>query len=71
MSSVSGMQRLMDQLHGAWRGMEAEALSDIRSKERNPDEAVSFSVQLDGAMVLLRPGEGNGDRTGRNWHEAA
>ena len=22
-------------------------------------------------MVLLRPGEGNGNRTGRNWHEAA
>ncbi len=71
MSSVSGMHRLMDQLHGAWRAMEADALSNIRSKERIPDEALSFSVQLDGAMVLLLPREGNRDRTGQNWREAA
>ena len=40
--------------------------------EEIPAGAASVSVSLDGAMVLLRPGEGSGgDGSERNWREAA
>ena len=70
--SVSSMQRLMGDLHWAWQGIEADALEEIRAGEEIPAEAASVSVSLDGAMVLLRPGEGpGGDGPDRNWREAA
>ena len=70
--SVSSMQRLMGDLHWAWQGIEADALEEIRAGEEIPSGAASVSVSLDGAMVLLRPGEGpGGDGPDRNWREAA
>ncbi len=70
--SVSSMQRLMGDLHWAWQGIEEDALDDIRAGQEIPAGAVSVSVSLDGAMVLLRPGEGPCvDGPERNWLEAA
>lgn len=70
--SVSSMQRLMGDLHWAWQGIEEDALAEIRSGEEIPAEAASVSVSLDGAMVLLCPGEEpGGDGSERNWREAA
>ena len=70
--SVSSMQRLMGDLHWAWQGIEEDALDDIRAGQEIPAGAASVSVSLDGAMVLLRPGEGpGGDGPERNWREAA
>ena len=70
--SVNSMQRLMGDLHWACQGIEEDAPAKIRAGEGIPAGAAVASVSLDGAMVLLRPGEGpGGDGSDRNCREAA
>ncbi len=67
--SASTLQRLSLTMQERWESLGPQTLEGIREAEDIPQDAVTASVSLDGAMVALRAGEDG--RCEACWREAA